>query len=187
MADSMKPLKDQYARSQRGLLKMVEELTDEQLAWRPTPTSHNIAFQVWHAARTADDIQVTLRRVSPSVKSALGEGREIWQSEGLAARWKLEPSTLGAGESGYEMEDSAAARMALPGKQVLDYARRSFEALERALEAVEPKEWTELRYDHWGTGQPLWVQVLMYLGHNDWNVGYIAALRRAQNLPRVMG
>lgn len=74
MADSLQALKDQHVQGQRGLLKMVEELTEEHLGWRPTPTSHNIAFQVWHAARTIDEIQATLRRAVPSVRSKLGEG-----------------------------------------------------------------------------------------------------------------
>lgn len=186
MAESLQALRGQHIQSQRGLLKMVGELTDEQLAWRPTPTSHNIAFQVWHAARAADDIQATLSRVSPSIKNTLGERQEIWQAEGLAVRWGLDPSKLGAGESGYEMDDGVAARLVLPGRPLLDYARRAFDALERALEAIDPQEWTDLRYDHWGTGQPLWAQVVMYLAHNEWNVGYIAALRRAQGLPRVL-
>ncbi len=185
MAESLQALKDKYIESQNGLLKMVGELTEEQLGWRPTPTSHSIAFQVWHASRTADEIQVKLRRTSPSVRSKLGEDQEIWTSEGLAARWGLDPSALGAGESGYDMDDSIAARLVLPAKPLLDYARRAFDALARALDAVAADEWAELRYKHWGVELPLWMHVVDYLTHNDWNVGYIAALRRAQGLPRV--
>lgn len=186
MADSFQGLKDRHTESQRGLLKMVEELTEEQLGWRPTPTSHNIAFQVWHAARSADEIQAKLRRTSPSVRSRLGEGQEIWQTEGLAPRWGLDPSTLGAGESGYDMDDSVAARLALPAAPLLDYARRAFDALEHALDAVAADEWVDLRYKHWGVEQLLWGHVVDYLAHNEWNVGHIAALRRAQGLPRVL-
>lgn len=185
MAEPFQALKDQYVESQRGLLKMVHELTEGQLGWRPTPTSHNIAFQVWHAARTADEIQTTLRRASPSVRSRLGEGQEIWTTEKLAARWGLDSSTLGAGESGYEMDDKVAAQLVLPTAPLLDYARRVFDTAERALSAVAADEWAGLRYKHWGSEQPLWNHVVDYLAHNWWNVGYIAALRRAQGLPRV--
>lgn len=178
-------LKERYAGSHSGLLKMVEDLSDEQLAWRPTPTAHNIAFQVWHAARSADDIQKVVSRACPSVRNRLGEGREIWQAEGLAANWGLDPATLGAGESGYDMDDAAAARLTLPGKPLLDYARRAFDALNQALDAAAPDEWN-LPYKHWGTNVPLWQHVVDYLSHNEWNVGYIAALRRAQDLSRVI-
>lgn len=178
-------LKDRYAQSHSGLLQMVEGLTDEQLNWRPTPTAHNIAFQVWHAARTADDVQVVICRNCPSVKSKLGEGQEIWQAEGLAARWGLDPTQLGAGESGYDMDDAVAAKLSLPAQPLLDYARRAFETLNRALDAATPDEW-DRPYKHWGANVPLWVHVTDYLSHNEWNVGYIAALRRAQGLPRVI-
>ncbi|MDQ7829941.1 MAG: DinB family protein [Armatimonadota bacterium] len=177
---------DRFRRSHRTLLAMVDGLTEEQYAWRPTPSAHNIAFQVWHLARTADDIQATLRQASPSARAVLGAGEQIWFAESLARRWGLNPAELGAGESGYEMDDAAAARLRFPPKaEVVGYMRRAFEALEQALEAVQ-EDWTAFRYTHWGDDAPLWQQAVDYLTHHDWNAGYIAALRRAQGLPRVV-
>ncbi len=41
-------LKDRYRLRHRWLLSMVEELTEEQFTWQPTPTSHSIAWNLWH-------------------------------------------------------------------------------------------------------------------------------------------
>jgi hypothetical protein len=84
------------------------------------------------------------------------------------------------------MDDAAAARLRFPPQaEVVGYMRRAFEALERALEAVQ-EDWTAFRYTHWGDDAPLWQQAVDYLAHHDWNAGHIAALRRAQDLPRVV-
>lgn len=84
------------------------------------------------------------------------------------------------------MDDRAAAQLTLPAGPLLDYARRVFDTFERVLDAVAADEWADLRYKHWGVEQPLWLHVVGYLAHDEWNVGYIAALRRAQGLPRVL-
>jgi hypothetical protein len=179
-------LKASYRESHETLLKMVADLTDTQMAWRPTATAHNIAFQAWHAARTAEDIQSALRRASPSARGRLGAGEQLWFAEGLARRWGFNPSDLGADESGYEMDDAVAARLTFPRKeQVLDYVRRAFAAAEQMLDAAK-EDWTTFRYKHWGQEVPLWQHVMDYISHNHWNIGYIAALRRAQNLRRVI-
>ena len=50
------------------LEKAVDGLTPVELAWRPTPSSNNITWQVWHMARVEDRW----------VNSYLRQSTEVW-------------------------------------------------------------------------------------------------------------
>lgn len=119
MADLVADLvRRQHRRGHERLLKMVESLTEEQWRWRPTPAAHNIAFGIWHAARHDDWLQAQIRGLVPDL-AHLGRSEQIWQTEDLARRWRLEPHTLGFGETGTSMDDSVAAALPLPGAAAL--------------------------------------------------------------------
>lgn len=63
---------------------------------------------------------------------------EIWDAESLAERWGLDPSVLGYGQAGTDMEDRVARSMTFPPKATLqEYARRAFAAVEGVFGTVE--------------------------------------------------
>ncbi len=43
------------------LLATCNGLADEQVLWRPSPSSNNIGFILWHVARAEDDVATRLR------------------------------------------------------------------------------------------------------------------------------
>ncbi len=179
-------VKSRYTQSHERLLKMVDDMTDEQLAWRPTPTAHSVAFQVWHAARIEDYFQFRIAETIPDVQKKLGPARQIWTAENFATGWDLDPNMLGIGELGEGMDDRAAAGLRLPRKDVLlDYTRKAFDAAERAVATLTDEQLTVMMKD-WAGNQPVDGYVVEYLAHTEWDIGQIACLRRAQDLPRVM-
>lgn len=95
-------LKYGYGLRHRWVLNMIEEITEEQFAWKPTPTSHSIAWNLWHLARWADYLQAKIPTMTPSLARKLGPVQQIWTQEDLAARWELDSSVLGWGETGME-------------------------------------------------------------------------------------
>lgn len=180
-------VKEIFALTHRRLLKAADDLTDEQFAQRPTPSSHSIGFELWHAARANDWLAVHL----PAMTSGAGERRssaeEMWLSEGLAAVWNLDPARLGPYQSGTGMSDEDAAAVRLPGKQVVvDYARRVFAASEDAVNAVDDRGAVTVvpSGGAWPGDQTVIWYVLFYYGHDDWVLGYISALRRGLGLKR---
>ncbi|HEY3247791.1 MAG TPA: DinB family protein [bacterium] len=180
-------VKGNFALNHRRLLKSVEDLTDEQLLWRPTPTSHSIGFELWHAARANDGLAVRLSTLTPALRERVGALEQIWTAEGLAAAWNLEPTLLGRNQSGSGMDDEAAAAVRLPGKSVLlDYARRACAASERVVNAIDDTDAVTMVQTGggWPGDQVVIWYVIFYYGHDDWALGYIAALRRAQGLTR---
>jgi len=179
-------VKSRYTQSHQRLLKLVDVMTDEQLAWQPTPTAHSVAFQVWHAARIEDYFQFRIAETVPDVQKKLGPARQIWTAENLATRWDLDPKMLGIGELGEGMDDRAAAGLRLPRKDVLlDYTRKAFAGAERAVDALTDEQMTTMMKD-WAGDQPIAGYVVEYLAHTEWDIGQIACLRRAQDLTRVI-
>jgi hypothetical protein len=181
-------LKSGYGRRHGWVLNMIEEITEEQFVWKPTPTSHSIAWNLWHLARWADYLQAKIPTMTPSLGRKLGPVQQIWAQEALAARWELDSSVLGWGETGMEMDNKVAATLRLPGKEaVLDYARRAFAAAERAVDAIDDEEFRTIYKSpvEWEGESPIYAYVISYMAHTEFHRGQIAGIRRGRDLPMV--
>lgn len=179
-------IKKRYRGAHGRFFKMVEGLTEAQLVWQPTPQAHNIAFQIWHMARLDDYFQSQIPSVAPELARKLGPGKDIWRAEGLAAGWGLDSAKLGWNETGFGMDDAVAASLKFPGKNVLlDYARRALATAERAVDALDEKQ-LALKMKDWAGELTLAGYVIEYTAHDEWDIGQIAGLRRAQGLPRAL-
>jgi len=109
------------------ILAVVGDLTDEQLAWRPSPRAHSIGFTLWHTARANDNVQSDLTGATLE-----------WDSGSYAARWGHPERGVGTG-----WDDERAAALPLPPKnELLGYAARVFERVDAAVDAVD-----EARFD----------------------------------------
>lgn len=179
-------IKNRYRQSHASLFELVEGLTEEQWTWRPTPQAHNIAFQVWHLGRMNDHVQAKIAKLTPDLERRFGPAHQIWMAEGLARKWDLDPAKLGQGESGFGMEDAVAASLRLPEKAViLQYVRRVCTASEHVVDALTDDQLLTLKTKDWAGDLPVGAHIVEYLAHDEWILGTVAALRRAQGLPRV--
>jgi hypothetical protein len=132
MADALDLVKERIKLVHRQALALAESVTAEQLAWRPTPRAHSIAWTLWHVARSADRLGVEL--AAPGARRT-----EVWESEGLATRWRLGPDVVGTNGVGTAVTDEVAASVAPPARdELLAYARRAFEAEESSVDALTP-------------------------------------------------
>lgn len=119
-----------------NLLKVTQELSDEQLCKRPALTAPPIGWHLWHISRWADRFQASFpKRGDSYFGESSNPNRDLWHIENLAAQWDLDPTTLGALETGAGMEHDVAALIPkIIGKEnLLNYARRVFSASEQAL------------------------------------------------------
>ena len=104
------------------ILAVVNDLTDDQLAWRPTQRAHSIGFTLWHTARANDNVQSDLT----------GHPLE-WDAGGYAARWGHPERGTGTG-----WDDERAAALPLPARDELFlYVRRVFDAVDAATGALD--------------------------------------------------
>ena len=126
-ADTLELAKQRSKMTRELVLKVVDGLSDEQLAWRPTPRAHSMAWTLWHLARCADKFA-----------AQVGNREEIWTREGLAAKWGLAEILFGSNGLGTGVDDEIAATLRPPAKDPLvDYARRSFAALDAVVDRFD--------------------------------------------------
>lgn len=47
-------VKQRYNLGHQRVLRALEDLTEEQMRWHPTPVTHSISWNIWHLGRWAD-------------------------------------------------------------------------------------------------------------------------------------
>jgi len=126
-ADTLELAKQRSKMTRELVLKVVDGLSEEQLAWRPAPRAHSMAWTLWHVARCADKFA-----------AQVGNTKEIWAREGLAAKWGLAEIVFGSNGLGTGVDDEIAATLRPPSNDPLvDYARRSFVALDAVVDGFD--------------------------------------------------
>ena len=172
-------------------LAVTEDLTDEQLAQQPSPTAPPIGWHLWHVARWADRLQASFPSNMTESGRELDHRSQIWMGEGLAARWRLNPETLGVLEAGSGMEVDVAVSLAQVGKGVLlDYARRAFTDVEQLTADLDVSQLTasrksvmEFRIDGDSVSEALGEETTVvadlgfHLAHANRHLGMIESLR----------
>lgn len=72
----------------QGLQRALEGLTPVEVRWQPTLHTNHIAWLVWHTARV-EDRWVSRLRQSP----------EVWNADGWADRFRMDPASTGFGQT----------------------------------------------------------------------------------------
>ena len=126
-ADMLDLAKQRSKMTRELVLKVVDGLSNEQLAWRPAPRAHSMGWTLWHIARCADKLA-----------AQVGGTAEIWARDGLATKWGLAEILLGSNGVGTGVDDETAATLRPPSKDPLvDYARRSFATLDAVVDRFD--------------------------------------------------
>lgn len=126
-ADTLDLAKQRSKMTRELVLKVIDGLSDDQLAWRPAPRAHSMGWTLWHIARCADKFA-----------AQAGGTAERWVKEGLAAKWGLAEVLLGSNGVGTGVDDETAATLRPPSKDMLvDYTRRSFAALDAVVDRFD--------------------------------------------------
>jgi len=118
------------------VLNLADDLSDEQLNWKPEGYSTSIGFHLWHLARESDYLKAAILQYYPQVLSGFDDSKEIWEKEALANKWGFPEGfhqTVGTG-----LSDEVAATLPIPNKdELLTYLRNSYEAIECFIETLD--------------------------------------------------
>src|SRR5690242_6100676 len=115
-------LKDAFTRVVESAERVVDGLTDDQLASRPAPDANTIAWLVWHLARVQDD----------HVADVAGT-EQVWTAQGYADRFGL-PFDKAA--TGYGQTSAEVAQVRVSGDLLASYARAVHEQTLAFLESL---------------------------------------------------
>jgi DinB family protein len=163
------------------VLDFAEELTDEQLNWKPEGYSTSIGFHLWHLARESDYLKSAILHYYPGLELDIADEGEIWTSENLAQKWGFPAEaheTVGTG-----LSDEVAARLPIPQKtELMRYLRNSYETLEQFIELLDTKYATFENLDQERTKKirNVRLNLLVFLTHDCRHLGMMECLKGLQ-------
>jgi len=165
----------------RVILELAESLDDAQLNWKPEGYSTSIGFHLWHLARESDYLKAAILHHNPQFLPEFGDGKQIWETEGLARKWGFPEGlheTVGTG-----LSDDAAANLPIPPKEeLMAYLRSSYDAIEQFIEILDTQYPTfegldeELRKKI----EMIRLNLLVFLTHDCRHLGMMECLKGLQ-------
>lgn len=160
------------------VLNFAEELTDEQLNWKPEGYSTSIGFHLWHLARESDYLKAAILHHYPGLGLGLEDEGEIWIKEELAKKWGFPAEaheTVGTG-----LSDEVAADLPIPQKaELMAYLRSSYTAIENFIELFDTRYATFEDLDEEITKkiQNVRLNLLVFLTHDCRHLGMMECLK----------
>jgi len=170
-----------YKDTHKIVLDLAESLTDEQIRWKPAGYNLSIGFHLWHLARESDFLKARFMELIPGLAAELGDEREIWAREDLARKWEFPPDLdLGQTGAGTGLSRGAAGSLPIPEKaELLDYLRRSYEAVEKFVELLDAcyPSFAEADDELKKKIQNIRLNVLVFLLHDGRHLGMAECLK----------
>lgn len=175
--DTLRSFKDIH----KVVLDLTDDLSDEQLNWKPDGYSTSIGFHLWHLARESDYLKAAILHHVPQLVPEFGDGKEIWEKESLAQKWGFPDElhkTVGTG-----LTDEVAATLPIPAKdELLSYLRNSYQAIEDFIELLDTRYATFENIDEelQKKIEMIRLNLLVFLTHDCRHLGMMECLKGLQ-------
>ncbi len=163
------------------VLEFAENIDEDQLHWRPRGYSTSIGFHLWHLARESDFLKAIIIGRTPQLGPDFGEPKEIWEKENLAQKWGF-PTELNA-TVGTGLSDEVASTLPIPQTgQLMDYLRRSYEAVEQFVELLDERypNFDNVDEELKKKLQNIRVNLLVFISHDCRHLGMMECLKGLQ-------
>jgi len=163
------------------VLKLADGLNDEQLNWKPDGYSTSIGFHLWHLARESDYLKAAILYHNPQFVPEFGDGKEIWQKEGLAQKWGFPEGTQETVGTG--LSDEVAANLPIPKQEeLLNYLRASYEAIEEFIELLDTRysNFENVNEELQKKFEMIRLNLLVFLTHDCRHLGMMECLKGLQ-------
>ena len=162
-----------------AMVRSVSGLSEEELAWMPTPECSSIGFLVWHYGRTLDRW----------VHSRLQDIPQLWE-QGWAER--LGQQSIGADDTGYGYGPEQLASFSVPNAAaLLDYAAATLEAANAYLDSVDDPAFDgmEVQNPRGGTMTlaNMCQQLLWEFNQHGGQIAYLRGMQRGLEDPGYSG
>jgi hypothetical protein len=163
------------------VLNLADDLSDEQLNWKPEGYSTSIGFHLWHLARESDYLKAAILYHNPQFVPEFGDGKEIWENESLAQKWGFPEElhqTVGTG-----LSDEAASTLPIPKKdELLGYLRNSYETIECFIEQLDTEypNFENVDEELKKKIEMIRLNLLVFLSHDCRHLGMMECLKGLQ-------
>lgn len=174
---------DVYCFNHERILKFAEKLSPAQIEYRVRPGTLTIAFYLWHLGRWADHLQAAVPGMTEELSRALPAGQQVWDSVKDTQAWSGFKGALGVADTGMEMDESLAAQLEFPPKEILlDYVRQVFAKAQAAVEMIDEDQFTAeerpqpMTEEGWSPGGTVGSAVFEHLVHDHRHLGMMECL-----------
>lgn len=150
----------------RSLMRDLQGLSPEHLAYRPASGANSIGYLAWHLLHSQDNV----------VQGRLQGKPSLWVAEGWHQRLGMAPETPAAAE--------AAHQSAYPMDQLLEYADRVNQASQEWASRVGETELSRITDPQNPNSSVSWTLQFVVLGHGWWHLGEIRYLKGLQGMPQ---
>ena len=156
-------LTDAFTRVVESADRVVDGLTEDQLAERPGPRANSIAWLVWHLAR-GQDAQV----------SDVAGSEQVWTSQGYADRFGL-PFDVGA--TGYGQSSEEVGQVRASADLLAGYLRAVHEQTLAFLATMTDADLDRVVDTRWDPPVTLGVRLVSIVDDDIQHVGQAAYVR----------
>lgn len=156
-------LQDHFIRIVESADALLDGLTEDQLAHRPTPDANSIGWLVWHLARVQDDHV-----------AAVAEIEQVYTAQGYVGRFDLpfDPAEIGYGQDADEV-----AQVRADADLLADYLHAVHEQTHRYLSTLTAEDLDRVVDKHWEPPVTLGMRLVSVVNDDTQHVGQAAYVR----------
>lgn len=156
-------LTDAFQRIADGVGRVVDDLTDDELAWRPGRDANPIGWLVWHLLRVQDDHVAEVADVE-----------QVWTGQGFADRFAL---PYGVADTGYGHSSEHVGRLRVSADVLAAYAAAVHQQTVDYLAGLTEADLDRVVDDRWDPPVTLGVRLVSVLDDDAQHVGQAAYVR----------
>ena len=145
----------------RWIKQATDELTEEQLYFRPTEEANSCAWLIWHLSRWRDRIS-----------AAMSGEPQVWVSGGWHQRFGMDPDRTGLGDTLEQVASFNASRDLLAG-----YAQAAHDALVRRVSQADLSQLEAAVEYTPGASRPAWRALVSVVEDSAEHTGQVNYLR----------
>jgi len=156
-------LQDLFARIAESADAVLDGLTEDQLAHRPTPEANSIGWLLWHLARVQDD----------HVAAAAGL-EQVHVAQGFRERFDL---PFEAYDIGYGHSSDDVAKVRFGAELLADYLHAVQRQTQDYLATLTPADLDRVVDEHWDPPVTLGARLVSVVNDDTQHVGQAAYVR----------
>jgi uncharacterized damage-inducible protein DinB len=156
-------LKDAFTRVVESAESVVDGLTEDQLAARPSPQANSIAWLIWHLARVQDDHVADVAGLE-----------QVWTAQGYADRFGL---PFKASATGYGQTSAEVGQVRASADLLASYLRAVHEQTTGLLDTLAEADLDRIVDERWDPPVSLGVRLVSVVNDDTQHVGQAAYVR----------
>jgi hypothetical protein len=156
-------LADSFGRIRDGVHRVLRDLDEEALTFRPGPDANTIAWLVWHLTRVQDD----------HVAEVAGTD-QVWTAQGYAERFGL---PFDQADTGFGHSSAEVAQVRTGAALLREYSDAVVQACLDYVATIEPSDLDRIVDERWDPPVSLGVRLVSVIGDDLQHLGQASYVR----------